>query len=57
MLAKSLIRWARFLLIAARLLPSDLEKISDMRARESFEGWSPAALEKSGPPRSDSGDA
>lgn len=53
----STVLWARFLLIAARLLPSDLEKLSDMRAREGFEGWSPAALDKSGPPRPDRADA
>ena len=47
--ALSAVLWARFLLIAARLLPSDLEKLSDIRARESHEGWNAAG--KSGPPQ------
>jgi N-acetylglucosaminyl-diphospho-decaprenol L-rhamnosyltransferase len=49
--ALSAVLWARFFLIAARLLPSDLEKISDMRARESHEGWNGSAAEGSGTPQ------
>ena len=49
--ALSTVLWARFFLIAARLLPSELEKISDVRARESHEGWNESATEASGAPR------
>jgi hypothetical protein len=46
----SAVLWARFFLIAARLLPSELEKISDVRARESHEGWNESATGESGAP-------
>jgi N-acetylglucosaminyl-diphospho-decaprenol L-rhamnosyltransferase len=49
--ALSAVLWARFFLIAARLLPSELEKISDVRARESHEGWDESATGESGAPR------
>jgi N-acetylglucosaminyl-diphospho-decaprenol L-rhamnosyltransferase len=47
----SAVLWARFLLIAARLLPNDLERISDMRARASLKGWNGSVEQRSGVPR------
>jgi len=49
--ALSGVLWARFFLIAARLLPSDMEKLSDMRARESHEGLNGPVEARLGSPR------